>query len=255
MSSLRFRLLGPVTLEVAGGPVELGPVELGPLKRRTVLAALLVNAGRPVSLPTLAEWVWPEPPMAARSVRHAHISRLRQVVLSAAERVGTPVDLVRVPGGYRLDVADDLVDARVFERRLRQVLGLGEREGGRVDLLRRALDPWHGEVPADIPGGRAAGVRLVWQQQMLSATTAWARRETLGGRPDRVIARLTALPADYPHAESLGIELMRAMSVTGRRSQALELYAVRRRRLVDDLGVEPGSEPRNLHLDVLRGVA
>jgi DNA-binding SARP family transcriptional activator len=40
---VELRMLGPVQLGAAGGPVELGPA-----RQRTVLVALAVDAGRPV---------------------------------------------------------------------------------------------------------------------------------------------------------------------------------------------------------------
>lgn len=71
-----FRLLGPVELWVAGRPVELGPA-----KRRTVLAALLVDAGRWVPAETLIDRVWGEdPPAQVRATLYAHVARIRRVL-------------------------------------------------------------------------------------------------------------------------------------------------------------------------------
>ncbi|MER7927905.1 tetratricopeptide repeat protein [Streptomyces sp. NPDC096057] len=71
-----FRLLGPVELWVAGRPVELGPA-----KRRTVLAALLVDAGRWVPAETLIDRVWGEdPPAQVRATLYAHVARIRRML-------------------------------------------------------------------------------------------------------------------------------------------------------------------------------
>jgi hypothetical protein len=52
--------------------------------------------------------------------------------------------------------------------------------------------------------------------------------------------------------EPLAARLMRALHATGRRGAALEVYEQTRRRLVDQLGVEPAAELSALHLEILR---
>ena len=56
-----FRLLGPVELWYRGRPVDIGHA-----KQRTVLAVLLVEAGRPVSAGTLIDRVWDHTRRGAR---------------------------------------------------------------------------------------------------------------------------------------------------------------------------------------------
>lgn len=62
-----FRLLGPVEVWAAGRLVDAGQP-----RQRSVLAALLVDAGRPVTWETLVDRVWGETPpeLARHAVAH-----------------------------------------------------------------------------------------------------------------------------------------------------------------------------------------
>src|SRR5689334_14906420 len=103
---MEFRLLGPVEVWVAGRPVGLGSV-----KRRTILAALLLEVNQPVPVDRLIELIWgAEPPQRARNVVQGHLSRIRRILLDAgAEQAGVAVD-TRSPG-YVLYADPELVDA------------------------------------------------------------------------------------------------------------------------------------------------
>src|SRR5687767_7723812 len=93
-----FRLLGPVEVWAAGRVVNTGPP-----RQRSVLAALLVDAGRPVTWESLVDRVWGRtPPEGARHALHTHIARLRRVLADVGED-GRPVPLVHRSGGYLLD--------------------------------------------------------------------------------------------------------------------------------------------------------
>src|SRR4051794_1785824 len=63
---MEFRMLGPVEVRAGGSPIALGEP-----RQRAVLVALLVDAGRPVSVETLVDRVWGEapPPQARRSLQ------------------------------------------------------------------------------------------------------------------------------------------------------------------------------------------
>src|SRR5262249_11756684 len=134
-----FRLFGPVEVH---GPD--GPIDIGPQLQRTVLVALAVDAGRPVSTETLIDRVWGDaPPQRVRETLYAYITRLRQALGQ-----GSPV--VRRSSGYVLDVAPDSVDLQRFR-------ALVERAGGRqcpdverVTLLREALGLRRGEALAGL---------------------------------------------------------------------------------------------------------
>jgi two-component SAPR family response regulator len=98
---MRFRLLGALEVEANDGTV----VAIAAPKRRALLAALLIDAGRPVSADRLADALWgSEQPPAAIASLHAHISRLRGEI--GADR------LLTLPAGYLVRVEDKELDAQ-----------------------------------------------------------------------------------------------------------------------------------------------
>jgi DNA-binding SARP family transcriptional activator len=80
------QLLGPVELSAEGRAVEVGPPQ-----RRTVMAALAVDVGRPVAVDAVIERVWgPHAPDGARGAVHAHVARIRRMCEQAAEAAQEP---------------------------------------------------------------------------------------------------------------------------------------------------------------------
>lgn len=243
-----FRLLGPIQLWAAGQPVELGPP-----KQRTVLAALLVEAGRPVRPEVLVERVWDRPPPAeARNALYVHIMRIRRVLARTAVD-DAPVRLSRQAGGYVVEIDPDQVDWHRFRRLVGEARAPTLDERSRADLLRQALGLWHGPPLADLTGEWVDRLRDGWQQQYLDAVVAWARIALRLGEHQPVIERVRDLVADHPLVEPLVAVLMRALHVAGRTSEALDCYASCRRHLADRLGADPGPELQQLHQSILRG--
>ncbi len=185
---LEFRLLGPVEVWAAGGCLEMGPPQ-----QRAVLAALAVDAGRPVFRGTLIDRIWSgRAPQGAASALYAHINRIRRV-LAAGAAGEEPVRLARRSGGYVLGVDPEDVDLHRFRR-----LALAARDRQRPDderarLLRAALDLWRGEPLADLPGEWPARMRDSWEEERLDAAVAWAQAELRMGRPDEVIGPVREL--------------------------------------------------------------
>ena len=101
-----FGLLGPLTVSDGARPVVVSAP-----RQRVLLAALLLDAGRVVSVDTLAEVLWDgEPPAGARGAMHSAIQRLRSALGSAgAGLIGTR------PPGYVLQLGDSGFDVREFE--------------------------------------------------------------------------------------------------------------------------------------------
>jgi DNA-binding SARP family transcriptional activator/Tfp pilus assembly protein PilF len=240
-----FRLLGPVAWTGAGDTIDLGPV-----RQRTVLAALLVDAGQLVPAEALAERVWEadERPADAVRVLYAYASRIRRIVTALGPDAG-PVDLIRRAAGYVLEIDRDLVDAHRFHR----LVGSSEASPDRAARLRQALDLWRGPALADIPGAWAERVRAGWTRSMVDAAVAWAGAEVDRGHPDEVIVPLRHLADEHPLAEPLAEALIRALAAAGREAEALDHYAAVRARLADELDTQPGSALLDLHTAILRG--
>ena len=226
---MEFRLLGPVELWVAGRRVEVGPQQ-----RRAVLAALLVDAGRPVSPQTLVDRVWDKAPASARRALHAHITRIRRLLK------GTGTELVRHSGGYVLGVDPECVDLHRFHR-------LSPTEP------RAALDLWHGAALADLTGSWAVRTRWNWQQQRVDTTVRWTVAEVRLGRPDRVIEAMRDLAEEHPLSEPVAEALIAAFVAAGRSAEALGQYEEIRVRLVEELGADPCARLQELHRSILHG--
>src|SRR4051812_144285 len=118
-------------------------MELGGPRIRALLAVLLAHAGEPVGADVLTQALWGEeaPPTALKAL-HVIVSRLRQALGPAAERLQT------VGGGYRLHVESGELDAERFERECVRAAGLPPAEA--VRALRGALSLWRGPALADV---------------------------------------------------------------------------------------------------------
>jgi len=242
---VEFRLLGP--LEVRTGD---HPVDLGTTKQRVVLAVLLNDVGTPVAVDTLIDRVWEDdPPAGARNVLYAHLSRIRRLLTEA----GTGAHLVRGPAGYALLVEPDLVDQHRFRTLVERARAAGLPAARRGDLLAEALAVWHGEPLSGLPGRWVLRLREALVRQRLDAAVAWAQVELRLGRHAALIDALRVLVAEHPIVEPLTAVLMQALHAAGRGAEALDCYQQTRRRLVEELGADPGRDLREVYQRILRG--
>lgn len=231
---MEFRLLGPVEACTAEGPVDIGQP-----RQRAVLAALLVDAGRPVPMDVLIDRVWGDrPPAKARHAVQAYVSALRRALGAG------PADLRRAGGGYQIDVPADLVDLRRFE-------DLAARR--EPEPLEQALGLWRGSPVADLPGPWAQRLRRQWHGRRIEVALAWARAASAAGTAGLTLDTLHALCEEYPLVEPLSAALIRALHECGRTSEALDRYAQTRRLLAEELGTDPGRELREVYRLVLAG--
>jgi DNA-binding SARP family transcriptional activator/tetratricopeptide (TPR) repeat protein len=248
-AAVEFRLLGEVELRVGQRPLEVGT-----RRQQAVLAALVVDAERPVDMETLIDRIWDDaPPVRARDVLYSHISRIRRLLAEAAAAGETPARIEHRPAGYLLSVDPDAVDLHRFRRQVQRARDPGCGEAERLVLLREALGLWRGTPLAGIAGRWAADVRDRCRQQRLDASISWAEAELRAGHPDRVLSVVPDLVAEHPLVEPLQGLLIRALHAAGREAEALDRYTRVRQRLVEELGVEPGAELRGLHGAILRG--
>lgn len=245
---MEVRLLGPVGVWTEAGAML-------PRRRQEcqVLAALALDAGRLVLADVLLDRVWGvDPPAQARRCLYTHVSRIRALLETDRDGPDTPIRLVRHSGGYLLDADPERVDLLRL-RSLSEEANAAPSAQARSALLREAISLWRGEPLAGLPGEWFAAVRQGAWDQYLSAAAALADLEVELGRPESAITDLQNLVADHPLVENLTAALMRALLAAGRRAEALECYATLRRRLVDELGIEPGWDVQAVHRAVLRG--
>ena len=238
-----FRILGP--LEVRS---ERGVVTLGGTKPRAVLAVLLMHANEPVSAERLALALWGEDaPAGAVKTVQVHVSRLRKA-LGDGEVVRT------TSAGYQLRVRAGELDAERFEQLVeqgRRALAAGHsREAAAV--LRQAESLWRGPPLADLafePFAQTAIARL--EEQQLAALEARVEADAAAGRHAELVSELRHLVAEHPTRERLAGQLMLALYRCGRQAEALDAYQDARRKLAEEIGVEPGPELRALQEAIL----
>lgn len=218
------------------------------------LSLLLVHAGKPVGDDALAEAMWGNGSPRTTSTLDSHVFRLRRV-LEPGRRSGDPSStLVREAGGYRLVVATDQVDSLRFARLAVDAADL-LAQGAPERALRRtteALASWRGRPygdAADAPWTSAAVARLDELREQLRETHIGALLAT--GATEPALAELEIALAEHPLRERLWAHRMVALRDSGRRADALAAYTRARTTLVDELGVEPGSELRSLHASLL----
>ena len=104
---MRFRILGPVEVQVDGGWHSIGAT-----KWRTVLAVLLLRAGEVVLTDQLISEVWPEnAPATAVNLISVYVLRLRRLIGDPDGQI-----LVTRSRGYQLRAGPDDIDAQRFTR-------------------------------------------------------------------------------------------------------------------------------------------
>jgi DNA-binding SARP family transcriptional activator/tetratricopeptide (TPR) repeat protein len=226
---MEFRILGPLEVLSDGQALDLGGE-----KHRALLAALLLDANEVVSTDRLIDALWEDdPPESAHKALQVHVSALRKLL--GKERLET-----KAPG-YRLLVAPGELDLEGF-RRL-------QSEGKPA----QALALWRGAPLADFAYrrfaraeiGRLEGLRLACIEEQVEHDLRTGGRAELAGE-------LEALVRDHPLRERLRGQLMLALYRSGRQAEALQVYQDARRALVDELGIEPSRDLRDLHQAILR---
>ncbi|MGP3949156.1 AfsR/SARP family transcriptional regulator [Streptomyces sp. 7N604] len=230
-------------------------------KVRQVLALLALRANTTVPLHQLVEELWEErPPSSAATTLQTYIYQLRKLPglcdpQLSGPSVGTRA-LLTTPGGYRLSVPSDCLDAQEFGElamRGRQAMEKGTVAEA-ADLLQRALTVWRGPALSDLAPGPIVGIdALRLEEQRYEVLEERINADLLLGRHHRLISELTALAADNPTREGLHAKLMLSLYRAGRRPEALEVFQRIRRVLTRELGLEPCSELQRLHQQVLAG--
>ncbi len=242
-----FLVLGP--LEVVGVS---GPVALGGLKQRLVLAMLALRAGEVVHRETLIEALWgDESPPSAHKTIESYVSRLRGLLRSAGS-VEAPIEATS--GGYRLMRDGNTFDWIEFDR----LAAVAQAEFDRghpaesAARTREALALSRGRAFAgmsDEPAIRAEATVL--EDRRLLVLELQAEAELALGRHVQVVSGLRSEAAREPSREHLQGLLMLALYRSGRQADALAVFREVRRHLVEDLGLEPTPELRDLQQRIL----
>jgi DNA-binding SARP family transcriptional activator/class 3 adenylate cyclase len=240
---VRVGVLGPLEVWAGGQQVAVA----GPLPRR-LLALLVTRPGRLLPVDALIDGLWGgDPPAAARATLQSHVARLRRSLGGSGLVAGGP-------GGYRVAVAAADVDAFAFMTAVKegqQALSDGNPAVAAAGLS-AGLGWWRGPAFVEFRGCAALDAEAARLEQLRLDAVEW-RIEAELASADHVppVGELEALVREHPTREGLWALLMRALYRTGRQADALEAYRRARRALVEELGVEPGRQLREVKRLVL----
>ncbi|MFI5687593.1 BTAD domain-containing putative transcriptional regulator [Streptomyces sp. NPDC051636] len=249
---VEFRTLGPIEAAVGGCLVDLGAP-----KQRALLALLVSKVGQPVAVDVIIEELWTgNPPPSAVASLQAYVANLRRV-LEPDRAPRRPPTVLRTYGrgrGYLLDGRVAEVDVHRFNERAVagwQALDRGDPQSA-VHEFGRALALWRGQAyaeVADTPYVRPDVARL--DELRLSAIEGRCAALLAAGAHEVAVAELEAFVQAHPLRE-YGCELLSlALYRAGRQADALAVLRTNRRRLADELGIDPRPALRLLEQQIL----
>ncbi len=230
---MRVAILGPLEVRDGQGVPHL----VTGLKRRALLATLVLRAGRTVSVDRLIGELWGEhPPANAANALQAHVRRLRTMLSTVG---GGPDRILTRPPGYVLHLRPGETDVEDFAARV--AAAHRARPAEAITLLRDALAVWRGPALAGCVRGdicaAEAGMLEEWRLTTLEALFDLSLRTA---RHAEVIGELERTTAAHPLRERFYDQLMAALHRSSRPADAMDVYSRARQRLLTELGVEPG---------------
>ena len=223
------------------------PLQLGSPRQQALLAVLLVHRGEPVSSDRLIDALWGEQaPASAIKIVQGYVSNLRKVLGDGL--------LVTRGRGYLLQTRPGQIDLDRFESLVaegQRALQQGDARSA-ATRLREALGLWRGPPLADFAYESFAQAEIArLDESRLAALEERIDAELALGEHARLVGELEALVHEHPLRERFIGQLMVALYRSGRQADALESYRIARRRLVEELGLEPGRELQELERAIL----
>jgi predicted ATPase/DNA-binding SARP family transcriptional activator len=242
-SSIEFRVLGPVEAVVNDDPLPLGAP-----KQRALLALLLLNADAVVPRERLVDALWGDsPPRSAVASLQVYVHALRRAL--GPDRIETRGT------GYRLRIEPDELDLARFGRlveRGRNALAVG-RPADAAEDLRAGLRLWRGAPLADLAGEPLAEAEAPGlEERRLQALELLQDAELALGHHDALVPELQSLIAAEPYRERFRAQYVLALYRSGRQADALAACRAARELLVEELGIDPSPELRELEGRILR---
>jgi predicted ATPase/DNA-binding SARP family transcriptional activator len=236
-----FKLLGEVEACVDGHLIDIGHA-----RQRCVLASLLVDVNKPVSVDALIDRVWSaDQPHRARNALAGYLSRLRALLADASD-----LQITRGPAGYTVTTQALSVDLHVFRH-----LAAGARSTAdpheAAALFARALNLWRGEPFATIDTPWISDCRISLEAERLSVILDRNDVALRAGQHTELLDELSPAHHAHPLDERLAGQLMLAQYRCGRQADALDTYRRMRERLIDELGIDPSPTLREIHQRIL----
>jgi len=243
-----YRVLGP--LEVIDDGETVG---IGPRKQRSLLALLLINVNRVVATDRILEELWGEEAEGKENALWVYVSRLRVVLEPEDSKRGEFSILVTRDHGYLLSVDPQSIDANRFETAVSEGrLLLRDDPSSASALLAEGLAEWRGLPLEDFTYddfahreiSRLAELRLGALEDRIDADLRL-------GQTGEIVAELEPLHQQHPLRERVVGQLMLALYRSGRQADALRTFERFRRRVGEELGIDPSPELRRLEEQIL----
>lgn len=247
---LEVGLLGVVEVRRAGAPLDLG----GP-QQRAVIAHLALEVGRVVPVDRLIQRLWgDEPPGAPLSSLQSYISRLRRV-LEPDRRAGVAAQVLASEApGYVLRLPRESIDAVRFQQLVaagREALAAGDAAGA-VRSFDEAAALWRGTALAGLgPEDEVGPIRVRLEDERAGALEDRFDAMLALGRHGEVLGDLQDAVTEHPLRERRWAQLATALYRSRRQADALRALSTARETLLEELGIDPGPELRELEVRIL----
>ncbi len=239
---MEYRILGRLEADSAGRRVALGGWQ-----QRALLAILLLERGRAVSVDRLIDELWGEqPPKAAEHTVRVYVSQLRKLLGEDAVETRER--------GYALRVEPGALDADRFQKLVidgHQQAVAGNRAAASQTLL-EAFELWRGPPLADFAETAFARAEIARLEELrLGALEDRFELALANGEAASLVSQLEELCLAYPLRERFCAQLMMALYRAGRQADALAAYR-RACRSLAELGIDPSERLNRLHTQMLR---
>jgi SARP family transcriptional regulator, regulator of embCAB operon len=243
---VEFAMIGGLRVVAGDREVTLAP------KPRHVLATLLMNVNNVTYVDDIATELWgPDRPVSSSTTMQTYVYQLRRVL----DPLG--IAITTRPSGYLLEADEGSIDVHEFERRVRAArAALPDDPAGSAELLAAAEALWRGPVLAGIDCGEVLGGHVARLEEMhLDAIELSTEAGLRSGRHRELVAELKRLVRQHPFHEAFHAQLIRALSMSGRRQEAILAYRDVRELLHRKLGIDPSNLLEDAVLDALQGGA
>ncbi|KAA2256353.1 tetratricopeptide repeat protein [Solihabitans fulvus] len=241
---MEFRILGSV--EVSG---TAGTARLAGSRQLTLLSTLLLHANHVVPVDQLTDALWHDaPPANAAAALRTYVFRLRRVL--AATEPGAD-RRITFTAGYRLRTEAGELDLEVFRDHVRRARA-ADRPSDAAEEFRSALALWRGPACGGVASRQVRTRAARLEEERLTALEARIDTDLALGRHAELVPELRDLVAAHRFRERLHGDLILALHGSGRRAEALHAFRTVQQTLVEELGVDPGTQLRELHQRILR---
>ncbi|MCP2325283.1 DNA-binding SARP family transcriptional activator/tetratricopeptide (TPR) repeat protein [Hamadaea flava] len=245
--AITVSVLGPLVLTRQGRPVAIMAAA-----QRRLITLLALESDRFVRIDEIAEALWDSrPPEGWRNRLHVLIGQLRDLLEPRRGRRAASRYLPSGTGAYRLQLPVDAVDVTRFTQSVAAARATAQDgdPNRAMHAYEAALLCWRGPVDRAYADRPAA---LALRRTCLSAVLELAEQAAAAGQDARTLAPLEATATAEPLHEGLQAALMRAYARTGQQDRAMHLYADLRKRLSEELGVDPAQETQAAYREILR---